>query len=381
MTFRDGSLYGTFKALFERQKFTNIEVQKYFQDFKSSDSPVTQLRSSYDNITATLRSHCTDEELGTYQVIKKITNIDKKDKRDCIVKSNGLGEIYVYFTTGATYTPGTTDIIGSYNLTTAAGTKLEPWMEAGNVITLTGGAEGVYYVDRRAYVSGIGWVLVVKLVYDGAKYNATAEQAYNAENWDVSEFISDFSSLEKGKYYIVVNATDPDPRYPAVEWISEPFEISDCEDCVELEYSTSDRTIKDIVPDTGIVHKIRVPASFYEADIAPESEFFQTDSQSAVMLRLDNFIRHKLSTDPIPEYLATKILDAIGHDDLFIDSLEHTYVNSNEYNSWIKQNNPFGLLSIVLQYNDSTISTDETGIVSGQAGNVMGAGTLNVIGA
>ena len=260
--FTNNASYGNFFSRYERQIFTNIEYQAFAQDFKSTDVVKTQIRSSYDTITATIRNYCDSSIISTFDVTNEVTNIRKQDKRDCLLKASGAGTTYLYFTSGNIYTPDTLDIIGSFDLNSVGGLQLESWMKAGIIVELSTGLIGTYSVSQVVYVADLGYVLEIDTPFTGGVTPATCQSTYNDEDWDVYEFAAAFTGLSDGLYDIIIEASDLDVRYTDVSWISEPIKISLANKTVELKYTTLDRTILNIVP-TGIEHLLRVKGNFY----------------------------------------------------------------------------------------------------------------------
>ena len=380
--FSNDSQTGNFFSRFERQIFTNIEFQNFAQDFKNTDTVNTQIRSNYETITASLRNYCTGDILKTFTVTDKIINIGKKDKRDCNIISTGSGKTYIYFTYGNTYDTVTNEIIGSFNLNSTTGTLLENWMQAGNKVTISGGSaiDDLYEVQAIEYKTGIGYCLVLDINYTGSLFLGKCESTYNAEVWNVKEFLSDFSTLSDGFYDIYITASDTDPRYTDVNWISEPIQISTCEKSVLIEYSTDTRTILNIVPDTGITHKLRIPGRFYDYTPKTENQTFKSDVANQYILRRENAINHIIETDPIPAYLVDKLNNALSHDNVLINGINYTAIEEPDVESWAKDNNPFLLFRATMQYNDVAISASGVGIVTGATGTVLGTNTADVLG-
>jgi len=364
--YRDNAMYGNYKSLLARQKYANIEKRCFVQKFRDNPTPtVTQIRTSYDNITAIL-----DGDLSL-PVTKVVTNLSLRDWRDCTFLDGGLNKTYVLFESGKVYNPETGVQSGSYNNVVPNGIKLDDWQGEGNLLQFTFGQFMVTSTSRIASTGAM--VLVIDIPFNSF-VPEICKTTYNKEDWNVHEFSVDMGLLSSDIEH-AIEVTFEDDAYPTVIWPSEPFVISDDSLLVEFEYS-GDQTISDMIP-TGIKHKLFLEAQFYEYEPVLDIETFEDDRMNDVTLKRSLGQNIMLKTHAIPSYLANKIGLASLYKTIKIDGIEFEPVNAAKTSSLVEKNNPFlTLVQAFRPINSTAISNQQTSVIN----KVLGASSATVIG-
>lgn len=364
--FVDNLLEEVFDALWRKQRFTNLYYQEFFHSYESLDSVTIQIRTNYDTITATLRN-CYDEEIRTYNVQKLITNIGltypEIGTTQCYVKQGNDNDAYIFF---PNYKIGLPEV----------------WMGAGNKITVDIGTASVTYeVTEVLYDPEINKdVLVIPYTYVGGILDTICQIEYNLEDWNIHEFAATFDGIDTGeKYYIEVIATDTDVRYTDVTWISEMiYVLSEHDDSVLIEYQDTDSSvIGDIIPSTGIIHRLRVQARLKDYGANRESEVFLDDRNNVSKQKQVNSRTLTLEVFSAP-FIDEKIGYAISHETFLVDGISFQAIDPPETESKIEERNPFVLTRLILQQNNSIIKTDLAGIVSSSR-TIIGTSQASVV--
>lgn len=364
LQFRDAALSGNYKSLFSKQKFTNIEDRCFAQTFRSS-LITTQIRSSYDNIVASMDGI-------NYPVIKVVDNLNQLDWRDCQFADGGNNKTLVYFESGNIYDPLTSLVSGTYNNVTVLGIKLDDWQTVGNVLAFTFGTFKVSAVVRNSSINGMA--LVIDTPFQSF-VPEICKTTYNIEDWNVFEVDIDMGLLDTTiEHQMTIDFTDS--AYPAKQWISEPFTISSDDSLIELVYS-GEQTINNMIP-TGIDHRIYLEAQFFDYEPKTEIETFEDDRMNEITLKRSLAQNIILKTHAIPQYLAHKIGLAMLFDTIYVDGLPFEPVNQAKISSFVDKNNPFlTLVQAFRPIEDVSISNESTDVVN----RVLGASTITVLGA
>lgn len=362
----------------QSEKYVNVEMHDYYQRVKTTDLIATQIKTSYDNIAVSVKNCDGETVLNPMATLKKQL-IGLIDKRDCTVKRTDDGlQFFVYFKGGNTYEPGTTDVIGTYS---PMGVSLPNFQQVGNFVQLESGATGIYEVVEIVYNNDLGrWALVCDgiLPISGEVY-ARCETTYNAEDWNVLEFETAFSLLDDGIYFVEVDFTDEDPRYADSTWTSEPVTLQETfDDNVVVEFSNSEPS-NQMDWSTGIISKLNVPARVIKWAPKFKSERFSSDSDQSKTLK--SIITRTVSFESglLPQYLGEKLMIASGCDQLIIDGTEFSVPEDPEVVPKIDDNNPFYLITMVLQMTNGAETGPSVGLVSG-APYVFGLGESDVYG-
>jgi len=365
----DNSLSSTYDSLWRKRVFTNLQYFDVVQIYESDESITTQIRSSYRDIVAKLRD-LQGVEVKDYTVTKQISNIGLTDQRPANVKAGTeANQTFVYFDGSEISLP-------------------ETWMVAGLQITISGvnaGAlAGTYIVSDVVYDKSINKdVLVIDVIYPyGTEVRPiTLDSNYDLEPWDVYEFNATFDSLIKGRYYIDIDATDTDPNYDPKNWRSEDICVADeWNDSILLEYQDTDNSvIGDIIPSTGIIHKLRLKSRFFAYGATREKTTFRTDTGNVVLIKQINARTIQLE-GRFPDFIDEKIGFAASHKTIIVNG-EQFRVSEEEQESENKtdERNPFVDTILTLQAINTVVKTTAAGIVS-SSDTVLGDGNNVVIG-
>ncbi len=377
--------YAAGQPLFDDKRFSeqsdryiNVEMQDYYQRMKTTDLITTQIKTSYDDISVSVRN-CNGEEVLTPSVALKKKHIGLQDKRDCTVKKtdDGLG-FYIYFEGGNTYDVGTTDVAGTY---TPVGASLPSFQRVGNFIELSGPVTGLFEVEEIIYNTDISrWVLKCSGILPiSAVTYARCETTYNAEDWNVMEFDIPFNLLPEGNYYVEMLATDEDPRYNDRLWASEPIALkTNWENNRVVEFSNLEPS-NSMDWTTGIVSKLNIEGRAIRWDPKIKSERFSSDDDATETLKSVVNDVVVLETGLLPQYVAKKLVIAAGCDSLIVDGTEFDVPEDPEIFQKISDNNPFYHLNIKLQQKGNESVGDSVGLVSAAA-SVFGVGESDVYG-
>jgi len=365
----NNSLSSTYDSLWRKRVFTNLQYFDVVQIYESDESVTTQIRSSYRDIVAKLKD-LQGVEVKDYTVTKQISNIGLNDQRSANMKAGTeANQTFIYFDGSEISLP-------------------ETWMIAGLQITISGvnagTLAGTYIVSDVVYDKSINKdVLVVDVIYPyGAEVRPiTLDSNYDLEPWDIYEFNATFDSLIKGRYYIDVDATDVDPNYDPKKWRSEDICISDeWKDSILLEYQDTDNSvIGDIIPTTGIVHKLRLKSRFFAYGATREKTTFRTDTGNVVLIKQINARTIQLE-GRFPDFIDEKIGFAASHKTIIVNG-EQFRVSEEEQESENKtdERNPFVDTILTLQAVNTVVKTTAAGIVS-SSDTVLGDGNNVVIG-
>jgi hypothetical protein len=360
----DLTLTNRYDALWRKRKFTNLQYFDVCHTYEKGDVVTTQIRSSYRDITATLKDKLGNDIL-TYPVVKEIENIGQEDERSAnLIGSQDSSKTYIYFDGTSISLP-------------------ESWMIAGLQVSISGASAGTlagtYIVSKILFDSRIGKdVMVIDVVYPyGQEVRiVTLDSSFDIEPWDVYEFNSVFAAVDPGLYYLEVVATDTDPNYTKTEiWQSENICIKETwEDSVLLEYQDTDNSvIGDIIPGTGIVHKLRLYSRFFAYGAAREKDLFTTDTGNTVLKKQVNK-RTIVLEGRFPDFIDEKIGFAASHESIWVDSEQfRPSEEEQESENKIDERNPFVDTRLTLQAINTIVKTDTFGIVS-NTDTVLGNG-------
>jgi len=360
------------------QGYWNIEKQNYQQPVNQCDDVITQIKTTYETITINVVD-CDNNIVQVPVVSLETENILQKDKRDCQLKSGDTGKTNIYYITGNTYDPGTTDINGSYTLSNGV---LPEWASDGNIasgitITLSSTSlNGTFTIEQSVYDEEIqGYALQINAVFTGTPGEAgITEAVYNEEDYNIYEFTIDFASIDEGIYKVYVYGTDTDPRYDDVLWISEEiFNYENHERTVLFRYSNPDN-IQQIDYSTGVEFTFRVPARFVKYRNGGESENFVSDDGTKKQLKGVVIMEIQLETSLIPQYMVEKLFIASIHKNLYINGVKATLSEQGESEDLFSERNPFYTYVAWYQFGEPIEISDASGIISttGRALEVSG---------
>lgn len=273
--------YNTTNAKPNDWKPTRFYNPKYFQPWCTADSVITQFRSNYDTLVATLWDIINDVDTGVPLEISKVSNnIGQRQLMDAIIYDRGSSQTGIYWLTGNIYDTDKVTVIGTYDL----GGQLPEWVKVGQKFFLSGSAgDGLFEIKQIIFDS----ILLVNAAVIDRIYtdvtetvNAKVDATYNRLNYETYEFITPFSSLSQGCYRVNLSMTDSLDEYPDSLWETLPFKIVGANrDLIYIE--SSDHVDDGILYSTGIVHKQRFTGLFYEQDF-PSTYEVSRDSRKEV---------------------------------------------------------------------------------------------------
>lgn len=255
---------------------------KYFQPWCDIDNPVTQFRSNYDTLTATLINILDDSTVGTYPIVKKSNNIGQRQIMDAKIYDRGSGQTGVYWDSGNIYDTDGVTVIGTHTLDG----QLPEWARVGQKFFLSGSdSDGLFQIQQIIYDTEllVNAAIINRVYIDAMEPSAVKVDAtYNRLNYETYEFIADFTGLE-GCYKVVLSMTDSLDEYQDSIWETLPFKVGPGNrDLIYME--SSDHVDDGILYSTGIVHKQRFTGLFYEEDYPTTIESFR-DSRKAISIQ------------------------------------------------------------------------------------------------
>lgn len=328
------------------QNYYGTDKTSYAQLVQKCDVSTYQIRTTYDDVNIDVKNSDGDTVLSTVSTEKiELTNLlDKRDAKILITEDN---RTIVYFLSGNIYEPGTEDVIDTYTFVNgevpefATSFAIESGIEV-TLITPPGNPiGGTYLVQDVVYVNEINGFGFEINVYVPSSLDLICESKYNSEPFDVHEFSIIWDILDEGCYYLDILASDLNPAYDDLTWISEPvLLLQNHKKQVVIDYSATSNTAN-IFYDTGITFKLRVPARFVKPRDGGENEGFTADTGKQKTLK--NIVTREinLETSYIPQYLAEKISIASGHDILSINGESSVLVEKGEYESFLDERSRF----------------------------------------
>lgn len=367
-----------------QQLYFNTEKTCYYQPVQHNDSPVSQILTNYETVTAELKELSTDEIVATLSPTEVVTNILQKDKRDCKIIGGESGKTIIYFTGGNIYEPDTTIVITTYsnpNLLLPSFLDSET-INSGITVILSDNAvlNGTFKVEFAVSIElsdgSIARGLQINAVYTGSS-NGTAvigQGIYNALDYNVWEFTTAFEFIDDGYYYLDINATDVDPRYDDVQWLSEPIHLESnvWQKTTYIEWLNSEN-FEGSDFSTGIKHMLRIPARFVKYRNGGEKETFE-DSQGRVEPLFEVIVRDiTIETALIPQYIVEKLNLIIGHDNVTINGLKGTFVDKSEDEDIFEEQNRNYNSTAVFRLSEST-TIGRSSVIS-EAGEILGVGS------
>lgn len=366
-------------TLYNEQENTNIEKYYFRQPFQSGSIVRTQIKTSYRNLVAKIYD-CNNELTDEIIPEKKVTNIAKKDKRDCYLRGNAeTGNFQIFFPGGNIYEPGTTDVINSYSSRGA----LPDFASTGILVSVDGESAdlpaGTFEVIAIVYNEDVGyWTMEINAQFpldSWVTYSATCESTFNAEIYDIFEFAF---SKTNGQYRVEIEATDENSNYPDLLHVSEPIFFDELEKIVTIQYSSEDNQ-SGINYQTGIQFLLNIPGRLFNYSPGGEDESFTDDLGNKIIQKAVYVQQRELQTGLIPDWLAEKIVIASTHENFKINGLDLTMMDRPEVESKSENNNPLYVLTCIYQLKNKIVRDEQVGIVSSSRA-VIGADAGAVLG-
>lgn len=304
---------------------SRMEIQK----FKNSQEVNIQLRSNYETITVT----GTDNAGANYNIpVQKITeNIGLQDSRDCNIYELPDGQAGLYFTSGNKYTYGTSTVSGSYALNGA----LPAWGRLGNFVAI--GVAWYEIVDIGYSEEKSAEVLVINYVYTDPDAVIMVASIYNAQDYEVHNFLVDFSFYQNKFIQFVIDETDTRADYPDVQFRSEVIQTADSfPKHIELTY-WNDENSGGILYSTGIKHIINLPLVYSTGIVIEETETDTTDT-SAYLIESSVHEGDEFKFGWITKEILRKLALAVNHDFWEVDGVQYVKDGDMESNPLLLTN-------------------------------------------
>tara|TARA_R110000744_G_scaffold148081_3_gene261140 strand:+ start:972 stop:3026 length:2055 start_codon:yes stop_codon:yes gene_type:complete len=295
---------------------------EYRQLFQDCDNIITQIKTNYSNIVATV----IDEELveTTVEVTQKTFYTNLRDKRDArIYNISGLGlQTGIYFTSGELYDWYTGADIGDYNLNGA----LPAWGVIGNY---------VYYNNAWFLISNIiyddsvsAYVLLIDSPYLGSDSSIIVSTVYNLEPYNIFEFTVDMSLFQDKKIQVNITQTDSDVSFPTQVYLSEVIEVANSQEgTVCIDYYNDNNT--DIFYATGIKNRIRMPIEFFGGVVIGETESERTDIDT-YLISSEGYEADNIAFKLMPKQMMRKVVQALSHKFVFLNDVQYVKEESPE---------------------------------------------------
>ena len=303
---------------------------EYRQLFQDCDNIITQIKTNYSNIVATV----IDEELveTTVEVTQKTFYTNLRDKRDArIYNISGLGlQTGIYFTSGELYDWYTGADIGDYNLNGA----LPAWGVIGNY---------VYYNNAWFLISNIiyddsvsAYVLLIDSPYLGSDSSIIVSTVYNLEPYNIFEFTVDMSLFQDKKIQVNITQTDSDVSFPTQVYLSEVIEVANSQEgTVCIDYYNDNNT--DIFYATGIKNRIRMPIEFFGGVVIGETESERTDIDT-YLISSEGYEADNIAFKLMPKQMMRKVVQALSHKFVFLNEVQYVKEESPEVSGFSGSN-------------------------------------------
>lgn len=310
---------------------TTSPANTFIQLAQTCDNRKTQVLTSYDNLEVyakTINDNTTTEIVAT----KIVNNISLEDKRDCIYFTYN-DRLAILYTTGNIYAYGTTTILNTYSLNG----NLPEYEEVGTWLETD---YGVYHIENIAILDNGNKILLMNVnVLIPTQVNGQVQVIYNRETYNIWEFDIDFSLFENKTITIGVRAyqTITDINFPDKIKVSEKIQVKQrWERSKEITWSNSKNT--DIYFYSGIQMQNRLNFVDINTQIQDGNvEVEKTDSE-VISIDASNYNSVELEILYLSTGIIRKILLALKHDNLTIEKVPYTLVESPEITRLGKSN-------------------------------------------
>ena len=297
----------------------------YKQLWQRTDVVLTQIRTNYENVSATLIQKGGNTTPLT--VIKRTNNMNITDVRDTSVISvsyNGSNYTGLPFDGGKTYDPLTLEEIADYNI----GTAVPEWVNKGDYINL----------------DGAGWHKVIDIVYENNSYTVIvdllfidfpfltgiykATTVYNIVDWEAYEFSVNFS-IDEDDYIIFVEVQDD--NFGTKTYLSEWQNVKETQNNTFLieYYNTVNNELNFATGFSGVV---RIPfVEHLKWKPNTEQNIYVSDTNT---IPLENKYRSfwDFAAFPLPTKIAEKLTLILSQDRLFINGINYVREGDVETN-------------------------------------------------
>jgi hypothetical protein len=283
------------------------EVQNYL----NTDQVTTQFKSNFaTNEVNVIKRDGTKTAIFP---VKKSYNMDIKDKRDARMTHVGsdFTKTGIYFTAGNVYNYDTNAVIGSYALNGA----LPEWGVIGNYFQIA----GIWYVIEQIGYDSLKQAsyLVITLTYTGNPNPIVVSTIYDRHNYEVFEFVTDFSNFANQEVQIETIASDV--NYQTVRYLSEKIGTSEELDrYLEIRYWNTQNT--DIFYATGFKGLVRMAYEMIKGKIDDQNEIHKTDT-SVLLLNETMYETDDFGFEPQTKEVMRKLTRILSHEMVFINNV------------------------------------------------------------
>ncbi|HBH47677.1 MAG TPA: hypothetical protein DDX98_03515 [Bacteroidales bacterium] len=292
----------------------------YAQKYENGDGVIlTQFRSNYDGLSARVLN-CDGNIVDTLTIEQKSNNTSIQDKRDAIAFNLGNGQTGIYFTNGNIYTPGTEDIIDTFDLSG----NLPEWGVVGNTVVIGGTiVAGSFVIKQVKYNSTVqANILVIDNVYDEVTESVPIKPqcTYNRLPYETFEFGWDLDAVESGIYTLQLLMTDSSGQYDALTFNTDYIQIESSYPKTNfIEYDTDPYSGIDY--STGYVGKIRVKSLDPYANLTPggEQTIFKDSLDETKKLKEVATMEGVFFIQSQPRYMVEKIRLIFQHKNIQIN--------------------------------------------------------------
>lgn len=303
---------------------------EYKQLFQDCDNIITQIKTNYSNIVATV----IDEELveTDVTVTQKTFYTNLKDKRDARIYNIGGENLQtgIYFLSGNLYDYYTDADTGDYNLNGS----LPAWGVIGNF---------TFYNNAWSLISNIiyddsisAYVLVINTPYVGVDSSIIVSSIYNLEPYNIFEFTVDMSLFQDKKIQVNITQTDDDVSFPQQVYLSEVIEVATLhEGTLCIDYYNDNNT--DMFYGTGIKNKIRMPIEYFGGSIIDETTSERTDINT-YLISSEGYESDNIAFKLMPKQMMRKVVQALAHKFVFLNDVQYVKEESPEVSGLIGTN-------------------------------------------
>ncbi|WP_438423266.1 hypothetical protein [Aquimarina macrocephali] len=312
------------------------------QQFQNCDSPITQIKSNYNEIIATVIKE--NKEEVSLPVQKKTNNTRLKDQRDARMYNLGDEKTGVYFVSGNIYNYDTgIDTGDNYSLNGA----LPSWGVVGNYIKIENSwydIEEVLFDESRS-----AEVIVIDKIYSGVDTVIKISSIYNNFNYEVYEF--NVNMVEFLNQNIRIRINNNHDAYENKEHLSEVINVKvEQKNTIEIRYKNKTNT--DIFYATGIENIIRIPINTINGKASDESETYKTDTTailiSSEIHELDEFV-----FEPVTKEMMRKLVQALSHSDILMNGVSYVKSDNVEVEGPLEETNLYIVKANMIKANNA----------------------------
>ena len=322
------------------QANTNL-VDCMIQNFHWEDKIITQLRTNYDNITATI----TDEEgnVDNINVDLKVHNLEVTQTIDAVqvATPDELGMI-LFFRSGNIYEYETSNVVDSHQLEG----QLPEWAVAGNWVKVGGNHVeiiGVHYdssEDRHYMVLDTYPLFVIET-------DIVVSSMYNREDYNVYEFTVNAYDKEGKLNNVQLQVNDSREGFIDVEYSSENIFIDSeynkddygSQNRIELVYFNYENS-SDINFSTGFYGILRLDYIDFIEDVDHNVDT-EKKSNTVISLSSSNYHQKVLSLERIPAIYFRKLIQAFSMKEIFLDRIQYSVKDIDH--EWIQGTNSYSM--------------------------------------